>query len=249
MESLNLVMDRTCWKRRGVWVNLLAVGVAFEGRAVPLYWQVVNRAGNSSLQQQQAVLQPVIEKLQAHPHLVGQAIVVLADREFASPKLAQWLWQSYQVNSRLRLKRSLYLVQEDAQLQLATLLKQMQPGQTHTYLQVCVTRNSSFRLNVVLHWHKGYAEPWLLASTLEPSSSVLRYRQRCWVEPMFKDTKSNGFQIEDTRVTQAKRIESVWIVRTFAHIFSVLEGWHQETSKPEKKTNDRSAYSWSGIVA
>jgi len=40
--------------------------------------------------------------------LSGKPIIVVADREFASPKLAEWLKNTYGVEAILRIKASIY---------------------------------------------------------------------------------------------------------------------------------------------
>jgi len=98
---LELVMDRTEWIRRGTPVNILSVALSYKGRAIPLFWLVFNRRGASSLQNWEAVLTPVIEALRSASWTQGKQIHVLADREFASPKLSQWLWVTFRVGSTL----------------------------------------------------------------------------------------------------------------------------------------------------
>jgi ABC-type dipeptide/oligopeptide/nickel transport system permease component len=31
-------MDRTEWKKRGKWINILTVALSYKGRAIPLFW-------------------------------------------------------------------------------------------------------------------------------------------------------------------------------------------------------------------
>ena len=52
---------------------------------------------------------------------------------------------------------------------------------------------------------------------------------------MFKDQKSNGFHVEKTRVTDSKRIETLLIFTTLAHIFYTTEGYRQEIQGDTKK--------------
>lgn len=86
-----LSMDRTDWEKRGKWINILSVAVCYKGRALPLFWIVFGRRGNSSLEMWKYVLTPVIEGLQQMDWLSDKPIHVVADQEFASPKLAKWL--------------------------------------------------------------------------------------------------------------------------------------------------------------
>lgn len=57
--------------------------------------------------------------------LSGIPIHVVADREFASPKLAEWLKNTYGVGATLRMKASMYLKGaggEMPEVKIATLL-------------------------------------------------------------------------------------------------------------------------------
>lgn len=77
------------------------MAVSYKGRAIPLFWIVLDRKENSSFEHWKQVLTPVIEGLQQMEWLSGKSIHVTADREFASPKLAEWLKKTYCVGATL----------------------------------------------------------------------------------------------------------------------------------------------------
>jgi len=226
---LELVMDRTEWRKRGTPVNILNVALSYKGRAIPLFWLVFNRRGNSSLQNWKAVLTPVIEALRCASWTEGKQIHVLADREFASPKLSQWLWVTFRVGSTLRLKRSEYLNSEAETAKVSEYLQQLHPG-NRRFLRGCtVTKTSDFVMNVAVCWDKAYEEPWVLMTThARLREAVQVYGNRSGIEPMHKDWKSNAFDIEGTRVTDAKRIETLLIPIALCYIICVLEGDRKE---------------------
>jgi len=101
-----LSMDRTEWCRRGQVVNVLSVALVLFGITFPLYWIVLARPGATGLQQWQQALTPAVDARRCACWLYGCPLTVAADRERASPKLAQWLFDTYRVNSVLRLLRS-----------------------------------------------------------------------------------------------------------------------------------------------
>jgi hypothetical protein len=209
-------------------VNILLVSLVFEGRAIPLFWIVFDRAGNSSFQDWKTVLTPVITTLQAQPWLASP-IIVVADREFASPKLAEWLKTDYGVDSTLRLKRSQYLTDGDHSIKLAELLRYFPKGATRFYRHITVTKSNTFVVNVTITWGTQYDEPLMIVTTFENAPSSLNtYQQRFGIEPMFKDHKSNGFNLEQTKVTKPKRIETLLIVMAIAHVFCTNEGHRKE---------------------
>ena len=65
----------------------------------------------------------------------------------------------------------------------------------------------------------------VVATTLnDAQESDKLYGQRFGIEAMHKDWKSNAFELEKTRVTDPKRIETLLIPIAFAYILCVLEG-------------------------
>jgi hypothetical protein len=240
LPAIILAMDRTHWKKRRRHVNILMVSVAFQGRAIPLFWIVMDRAGNSSLTQWKTVLSPVITEFQKHAWCAVIPIVVVADREFASPRLAQWLKTTYHVESVVRIKRSAYLGDQDQTIQLRDLVASFPRGTTRSSRHVTVTQDSTFLVNVTITWGKTADEPLIIMYTEdEAAQAVHTYAQRFGIEPMFKDLKSNGFDIEGTKVTDPKRVETLLIVMALAHLLCTCEGARQEASGEAKKNVGR----------
>jgi hypothetical protein len=78
-------------------------------------------------------------------------------------------------------------------------------------------------LKVLLKWDEGFDEPLIVATTLaNPEQADKKYAKRAWIEPMHKDWKSNAFDLEKTRVTDPKRIETLLIPIAFAYVLSVI---------------------------
>ncbi|GAK59229.1 transposase, IS4 family protein [Candidatus Vecturithrix granuli] len=236
LPELVLSMDRTHWKKRKRHVNILMVAVHFQGRAIPLYWTVLDRAGNSGIAEWKTVLRPVITAIRATPALAHHPLIVAADREFASPQLAEWLHQTFAVDSVLRVKRSEYLCDQTHDITLADLVAFLPQGETRYDHRVTVTKTSTWLVNVTITWAVDAQEPLLVLSTLTGAAlSLATYQRRFGIEPMFKDQKTTGFTIEQTKVTDPKRIETLLILTTFAHILCTTEGDRQEQQGEIKK--------------
>ena len=231
LPEIVLTMDRTDWEKRQKNVNILSVAIAYKGRAVPLFWIVLDRKGASSFKHWKQVLAPVIEGLKQMEWLSNIPIHVVADREFASPKLAKWLKETYNIDSTVRIKRSMYLSEDGKpERKIAVLLKDMKKGTRSVMYNQKVTRDCDFVLNVLLKWDEGFDEPLIVATTLpNPEQADIIYAKRAWIEPMHKDWKSNAFDLEKTRVTDPKRIETLLIPVAFAYLLSVLEGEKKKT--------------------
>jgi len=232
LPEIVLSMDRTEWKKRGKWINILSVALCYKGRALPLFWMVFGRKGNSALTDWKKLLTRVIEGLHSMDWLSDTLIHVVADREFASPKFAEWLKDKYNVDSTLRIKSSMYLSDENKpEVKVASLIKKLKKGSRKLLYDQRVTRDCNFKMNVLLLWKKGYDEPLVVATTSDkPFLSDLTYGKRFGIECMHKDWKTNAFDLEKTRVTNPKRIETLLIPIAFAYLFCMLEGERKELS-------------------
>lgn len=203
-------------------------------------WMVSGKRGNSSLDQWKRVLAPVIEALQQMDWLSGKLIHFVADREFASPKLAEWLKTTYRnVDATLRIKASMYLSSTDMpekETKVASLIQKMVKGERYLLRNQILTRASTFPMNVLLTWKKEYDEPLIVATTSHnPERADKVYGLRFGIEPMHKDWKTNAFELEKTRVTDPKRIETLLIAIAFTYILCVLAGEQKEYAKDVRK--------------
>jgi len=76
-----IAIDRTSWGA----INILMVSLIYDKRAIPIYWEILDKKGSSNLEEQQRVLEKTLTVLSGHK------IVVLGDREFCSVSLGTWL--------------------------------------------------------------------------------------------------------------------------------------------------------------
>lgn len=193
--TLILALDRTQWKGR----NILMVTVVWGNHALPVYWEIIPNEGSSNLTTQVRLLKRAIKVLKPHP------ILVLGDREFHSPKLAQALSQ-LQVDFCLRQKKSVYLKVQDGPYEA---IKQMGfgPGMKRLLVDIQVGKRDQIGpFNLAVYWKrqyrgKGGKEAWYILTNLSNLDKALKfYRARWGIESMFKDCKSGGYNMEEAKV-------------------------------------------------
>jgi hypothetical protein len=85
-------------------LNLLWVSVAFEGRALPLGWVEVKGEGNSDLELQKKLLSWLYCVMPRNAE-----VTIVADREFRSIHLAEWIEKKLGWNFDLRIKAGTYI--------------------------------------------------------------------------------------------------------------------------------------------
>ncbi len=76
-ERYLLTLDRTNWKLGSIDINILMLGVAHEGMAIPLLWTILPHAGNSDTQERLALIDKLLALLS-----LEQVEALVADREF-----------------------------------------------------------------------------------------------------------------------------------------------------------------------
>lgn len=218
-EVLYMAIDRTQWEL----VNLIVVSLIYEKRAIPIYFEVLPKLGNTHGEKQIAVL------AQVRPLLNNYTIVVLGDREFCSVDLAQWLRNQPQTYFCLRLRRNEYIeIAPNCWMQLQEL--GVKPG-ISIYLEgVRLTKSKGFeKANIVGKWqrkYRGYAaqEAWfILTNFADLKLALLAYKKRFGIEEMFRDYKSGGYNIEGTGVT-GKRLISLITLITLAYNSAIMSG-------------------------
>ena len=207
-EIAHLVLDRSQWRA----INLLMVSIVYNRRAIPVYFSLLPKKGNSNLAQQQKVLAPSLELLKDYK------IIVLGDREFCSVELARWLSQEQQVYLSLRLKKNEYVeLESQIWFQLSDL--GLTPGMSLYYQGVKVTKTKGFSgFNLAAKWKRNYrgkssSETWFILTNLNSlSEATSSYAKRMGIEEMFRDFKLGGYNLEVTRVTDHRLIAIILLI-------------------------------------
>ena len=158
------------------------VSVVWRGRAIPLYWHLMENLGNSDYAEQTALLS------QALPLLADYTVVVLGDREFCSVDLARWLGEQGHYFC-LRQKRCVYVkTSEHAAWQsLGTL--GLSPGTQCFFNTVTLTKSKGFgKAHLAGKWkrrYRGFApeEPWFILTNFDALDEAIRaYQKRFDIE-------------------------------------------------------------------
>jgi hypothetical protein len=235
-----LAIDRTKWQSN----NILMVSMIWRKRAIPIYWKMLDKQGNSTLENQQAVLQPVFNELSNYQ------LIVLGDREFCSVVLANWL-SDENVDFCLRLKKNVCMETEQ---DLWTQLKQLglKPGNSFFFEDVTLRKTAPIRgFNLAGKWLGKYRnittkEPWyILTSLADLQAAVDAYAKRFGIEEMFRDFKGGGYNLERTNLT-GDRLSKLLILLSLAYLKSIIQGIDIKSKQVQeylgRKTENRRKY-------
>jgi hypothetical protein len=213
-----LAIDRTNWGT----INILAVSLIYDKRAVLVYWEFLDKKGNSNLAAQQRVLEKAISLFSEYK------IVILGDREFCSVTLGKWLGEKG-LYFCLRQKKTTN-VSEDEQFYQEMKALGLAPGISLFLSEVAVTKTKGFgEFNLACKWKKNYRgfrtkEPWFILTNLGSlEEAVTSYQKRFGIEEMFRDLKSGGYNLEGSNL-ETERLSKLLIVAAIAHTSAILQG-------------------------
>lgn len=216
-QVIYLVIDRTSW----ACVNLFMVSI-YEQRSIPIYFQLLTKLGSSNFNEQTKIISQVL------PLLIKYKVCVLGDREFCSVSLANWLRESG-VYFCLRLKKSEFIeLKHGIWLEINEL--GLKPGISFFIKGVKVTKSNNFQgFNLAGKWQRSRPdssskEGWFILTNLSScAAAIIAYKKRFGIEEMFKDFKSGGYNLEDTKVSSHRLISLILII-SFAYSLATFKG-------------------------
>lgn len=196
------------------------VGVVYRGRTVPVAWRIVVQSSSTvRLWTVQRVLRQATRVLPE-----GVAVVLLADRGFADGKLMKDLKDNRGWHFCIRIKRSFQFQLEGQWRKVSSVL--LPSGQAYFTSAVSIGKTKPYP-NVYLAFahDKLSDEDWVVVSD-EPTNlqTFAQYRLRFCVEESFLDLKSNGFNLEATRLRDKFALSQLCGVIALTMLFLVLQG-------------------------
>lgn len=209
---------------------VLMVCVRVGDRSLPLAWIAEEGAANIGFAGQRIVLERVRAWLPA-----GAEVVLSADRFYPSAELFEWL-HAQGWGYRLRLKGNLLA---DPGYGDETTTGELAQGVRERYLPGVQLFAAGISTNLGILHEAGHKEPWIIAMDCPPTrAAVLDYGARWAIEPTFSDFKSRGFDLEDSQLEHADRLERLILIMALAMHWCVRVGRDDALDRPtplEKK--------------
>lgn len=212
--KLQIAIDRTEWKFGKVWVNILTVSVVYRRAAIPLIWQTVNHKGNAKALDHLQIIKRMIAE-------IGKERIaeIYGDREFASRELFSFLLKE-RIDFRIRHKTS-YLVGGMSFKQRWRNLPERVKLRGKVKVEVFGLK---FYVSCV-KLKKGGKTEYLIVASGEPGKDALaEYKVRWAIETMFGCLKSRGFEMEETHLTEAGKINKLLMLLALALSLAILTG-------------------------
>jgi hypothetical protein len=200
-KKFYLTMDRTNWYWGKHKINVFMLAIAYEGVAIPVFWRLLPKAGNSNVKEQKEILTEFFKKIDTS-RITG----LLADREFGSGKLFNWL-NKKNIPFYIRIKEGSSVNIQKKKFATAKKLFNHLGPKTHTAYPMTVW---VFGQKVYLAGSRSEkGELMIVATNQSPCTAIACYLRRWEIENLFACLKGRGFHFEDTHMTHLERIEKL----------------------------------------
>ncbi|MGJ5674454.1 MAG: IS4 family transposase [Nostochopsis sp.] len=217
-QVIYVVIDRTSW----ACVNLLMIRIIYEQRSIPIYFELLPKLGSTNFTEQTKSISQVL------PLFTQYKTCLLGDREFCSVKLANWVRQNG-LYFCLRLKKSEFIQMENGiWLELNEL--GIKPGISLFIQGVNVTKSHQMQgFNLACKWKRmlngsSSKEGWFILTNFSSHSQAINaYKKRFGIEEMFRDFKSGGYNLEESKISE-KRLISLILIVAFAYSLATFQG-------------------------
>lgn len=217
-------LDATEWLIGSSKIHILVLAMDYQGIAIPVYFEVYAHKGPLSEHKRMKFLKDATDSCPL------TNCTIIADREFIGCK-----WFRYFDDLNLK-----FVIRIRKKMFKNNLLK----GRSYTFLQKRALKKGkaseliqieelSFRLWVIHKPNTKTKEPfiYILTNILDKKKTTKLYRLRWKVELLFKHLKTNGYNLEDLRVTDLNKIRLIFSMLTLAFIFATLTAIDERKQK------------------
>jgi hypothetical protein len=217
-KQVTLVVDETKLEER---VGVMLVGLAWEGRCIPLAWRTyaANSRTGYPAEGQVGMIEALLKQIQAGIGAHRQ-VLVLADRGIGcSPDLCRAVAAlGWRYLFRVTCQTKVVTAEGDY-----TIARQVQPGEIWACAGTVFKQRGQIPAQARALWGVGYTEPWALV-TNDAALTGHEYARRNWQEQSFRDLKSGGWHWGDCRIRLPQHVANLLIVLVVAYGWVVALG-------------------------
>ena len=180
---------------------MLVLGIAYEGVAIPLFWEWLPKGGNAKGQEHAQMIQRFLQCFDSSI-IAG----VLADREFANQDFFKYL-SKHEIPFYIRIKEGSLVshFEHSKWFKAKRLFKGLRVNEKQFHTQPVIVHGQSCCLAA---GRSDSGELLIVATNQSPENAVPIYLRRWEIENLFSALKSKGFRFEETHVTKLPRLNT-----------------------------------------
>lgn len=229
-----IVFDHTTCDNRFVILNFM---MSIGKRGIPLYYKVYayDDPRNKSMEDVKEGLRIIKKMLEPYKY----EVTVLAGRGFESIELFEYInkmgWKYY---IRVKGGTSIHIEEDEV---VGKLEEIEHPRGFTRYFEEAEITQKRYRCNIASKPSgENKEDAWYIASNENPKKAINNYKRRFTIEKMFKDMKSNGFGMEETRSKKLEYLKNIMLCISIAYVYIVTIG--SECSRNGRSKEKRCYY-------
>lgn len=211
-----LSIDRTNWKFGSVDINILILGVVYDGVAFPLLFTLLPKRGNSNTTERVNLINRFI-------HLFGAERIdcLVADREFVGEKWLEFLnINEICYHIRIRNNFKVFLPHKNKEVKASWLFNNLAMNQYKYYRKIVYVNGQACYLSGT----RLKGDFLIIVSFNKPHEARRDYEKRWQIEMCFKAMKTSGFDIEKIHLQEIERIEKLVLLVMVAFVWCYKVG-------------------------
>jgi len=218
-------MDRTNWKFGKANINFLVLGIAHKGMAIPLFWYLLDKKGNSNYGERIKILEDFIEVFG-----VEKIKVLVADREFVGKKWFKWLNEN-EIPIVQRVMKNHKITTGKGKVAVASIFSHLALGEHEIYAKKKILYGYK---DLSIIGVKVKDEYLILVTNLEAKYALGFYKRRWEIETLFSAFKIRGFNLEETHMSNLQKLDTLFTILALAFVWSHSIGEWLNDKKPSK---------------
>ncbi|WP_375326208.1 IS4 family transposase [Candidatus Tisiphia endosymbiont of Nemotelus uliginosus] len=234
--KISLAIDRTSWQFGIKNLNFFVATIVYGNISIPIAWLLLDKKGNSSTNERKKLIEQILT-------IIPKEMIelILADREFVGEEWLQYMGGIQKLPFAIRLRKSEKVKHfNGGKMKLNKCFADMQMGDTKT-IESKIYNGMAIKITCLQLERE---QLFIASNVLIGECALLAYKQRWSIERPFLSLKSSGFNIEDTHITDQKKLEKLFAIVSLSLAICVLAGDIKNKIYPIKiKKHGRKLYS------
>ena len=223
-----LSLDRTNWQFAGVNFNILCLTIVADDVGLPILWTMLNKRGNSNQDERKLLIIRYIR-------LFGLDSIdcIIADREFIGQQWFEFLIRN-PIKFYVRIRENLFVYKQGREVKVFWLFNNLALNTTRQLDKPILIGGQWVYLTGMKIINRKKQIEFVIVATYQRDIQTMQvYAKRWSIECFFKAIKllaltASAVRIEDTHITDQKRLEKLFAVLAIAFVWVYLIGEYQK---------------------
>jgi len=236
-RKIILGIDRTNWYFGKTDINFLVISAYCRGVGIPIWFELLSdkKRGNSNEKERIALLRQVLKLLE------DKQVILCADREFIGQDWVKFLMKS-KVHFFIRLRKSTRLLYQDQNLRA----DEWMTNQKYLAMDNVLVQGFWLSVEICKTSLQGEDELVIILTNTQSKGALQQYKNRWSIEVFFQSIKNRGFKIENTHLTDEKKLRKLMALVAIAFTICLRLGiiYHDTSKKIPMKNHGYKANSF-----